>query len=131
MRNRLVPIFLLLAAVSFGVSPAAHASATFAQAESEKGTEVENEGGDQADPGTDTGEGAEGSGGGDEAGEGGEGESSAETGAGGGEQAEAEDETGPQWTYQMSRITLVMLFLLLLAVGALYYRMVGRRQRGV
>lgn len=56
----------------------------------------------------------------------------AETGAGEEEQgpaAETEEE-GPQWTYQMSKITLVMLLLLFLAMGALYYRMIARRQRG-
>ena len=131
MRNKLALMLVLLAAFCFAMTPIAYASGVMlAQAESEEGTEVENEGGDQADPGTDTDQG-EGAGGGDDLGEGGEGEPSAETGAGEDEQATTEEEAGPQWTYQMSRITLVMLFLLLLAMGALYYRMVGRRQRGV
>ena len=131
MRNRVALLFLLLAVMGWALVPSAGASSiSLAQAESEEGTEVENEGGDQADPGTDTGEGAENTGGGD-LGEGGEGEPEAETGAGEGERTAAEEETGPQWTYQMSRITLVLLLLLLLAMGAMYYRMVGRRQRGV
>lgn len=39
-------------------------------------------------------------------------------------------ETGPPWTYQMAKITLVMLLLLGLAIGAIYYRLVVRRRRG-
>lgn len=134
MRSRL---FLLTSLVlAFGLIAAASVHAAplrLAQAESEEGTEVENEGGDQSDAGTDTDQG-EGGGAGDDEGpgeEGGEGEPAAETGAGEGEQEAAADEEGPQWTYQMSKITLVMLLLLFLAMGALYYRMIARRQRGV
>jgi hypothetical protein len=39
-------------------------------------------------------------------------------------------ETGPPWTYQMARITLVLLVLLAVAIGLLYYRLVVRRRRG-
>ncbi|HZJ49909.1 MAG TPA: hypothetical protein VFF07_03415 [Actinomycetota bacterium] len=39
-------------------------------------------------------------------------------------------ETGPPWTYQMAKITLVMLLLLGLSIGAIYYRLVVRRRRG-
>lgn len=39
-------------------------------------------------------------------------------------------ETGPPWTYQMAKITLVMLLLLGVAIGAIYYRLVVRRRRG-
>ena len=39
-------------------------------------------------------------------------------------------ETGPPWTYQMAKITLVLLVLLGLAIGAIYYRLVVRRRRG-
>ncbi len=132
MRSRVVVLLLLaLTVLAAGLAPA-HAAITLGQVESEEGVDVENEGGDQADEGTDTGEGADSSEGGDPLGEGGEGEPDAETGAGEDEQAPAaEEEEGPQWTYQMSRITLVMLFLLLAALGALYYRMIARRQRGV
>ena len=42
-----------------------------------------------------------------------------------------EEEAGPPWTYQMARIMLILLALLLLAVGATYYRLVIRRQRGL
>jgi hypothetical protein len=39
-------------------------------------------------------------------------------------------ETGPPWTYQMARITLVLVGLLGLGLGLLYYRLVVRRRRG-
>lgn len=39
-------------------------------------------------------------------------------------------EVGPPWTYQMAKITLVMLLLLSLAIGGIYYRLVVRRRRG-
>ena len=114
MRNKLVVLLVLIAALG-AFAPVAEASGvTFAQTD-------EGEGGDPADPGTDT----EGGTGDSEGGE------DAETGAGEGEQGAAEEEAGPQWTYQMSRITLAMTFLLFLAMGLLYYRIVGRRQRGV
>ncbi len=131
MRSRVLVLFALALVMSVVLAPPAFAAVTSGQVESEEGTEVENEGGDQSDAGTDTGEGVDSSEGGDDL-EGGEGEPDAETGAGEGEQAPAaEEEEGPQWTYQMSRITLVMLLLLFLAMGALYYRMIARRQRGV
>lgn len=40
------------------------------------------------------------------------------------------EEAGPPWTYQMARISLLLLALMLLAVGATYYRLVVKRQRG-
>ena len=67
-------------------------------------------------------------GGTDSEGEGGAGEAEAETGAGGDEEAAAEEE-GPPWTYQMARITLVLLLLLFLAMGLLYWRLLASRQR--
>ncbi len=39
-------------------------------------------------------------------------------------------ETGPPWTYQMAKITVVMVLFLGLAIGAIYYRLVVRRRRG-
>jgi hypothetical protein len=39
-------------------------------------------------------------------------------------------ETGPPWTYQMAKITLVLLLLLGLSIGGIYYRLVVRRRRG-
>jgi hypothetical protein len=37
---------------------------------------------------------------------------------------------GPPWTYQMSKISLVLLALMLLAVAGAYYRFVFVRRRG-
>ena len=37
---------------------------------------------------------------------------------------------GPPWTYQMARISIVLLLLIIAAVGLLYYRLVIARQRG-
>ena len=74
---------------------------------------------DEADTGT------EGSGGSSE-GEDGASDPEAETGAEGGA---VEEEEGPPWTYQMARITLVLLLLLFLAMGLLYWRLLASRQR--
>jgi hypothetical protein len=53
----------------------------------------------------------------------------AETGAGG--QTEGGGtEAGPPWTYQMARLSLVLLVALALGIGLMYYRLVARRQRG-
>lgn len=52
-----------------------------------------------------------------------------ETGAGEGETVEAEEEAGPIWTYQMSKIGLVLLFLMLLAIGGAYWNFVAKRQK--
>lgn len=38
-------------------------------------------------------------------------------------------ETGPPWTYQMARISVVLLVLIALAIGRLYYKLVASRQR--
>ena len=37
---------------------------------------------------------------------------------------------GPPWTYQMARISVVLLVLIIAAVALLYYRLVLARQRG-
>jgi hypothetical protein len=44
--------------------------------------------------------------------------------------ASSEPEAGPPWTYQMSKIALVLLALVLLAVAGAYYRFVFVRRRG-
>jgi hypothetical protein len=41
-----------------------------------------------------------------------------------------EEEAGPPWTYQMARMSLLMVALLLLGMGAIYYRLVVKRRRG-
>jgi hypothetical protein len=114
-RNKLTPI--LLAAIAGAMSvlvghavPAAHASLSAAQNPGQE-TEVE---------------GQEGEAGGGQ----GQGEEEAETGAGEGETEGASEEAGPLWTYQMSRIALVLLLFLILGMAYLYYRLVVLRRRG-
>jgi hypothetical protein len=50
-------------------------------------------------------------------------------GSGGGESGAAE-ETGPPWTYQMARITAVLLVIIGILTGLMYYRFVVQRSRG-
>jgi hypothetical protein len=51
--------------------------------------------------------------------------------AGGGKAQPAATPTpGPPWTYQMARISIVLLVLMIVAVALLYYRLVVARQRG-
>jgi hypothetical protein len=53
------------------------------------------------------------------------------SGKGGGKAQPAATPTpGPPWTYQMARISIVLLVLIIAAVGLLYYRLVIARQRG-
>ena len=46
-----------------------------------------------------------------------------------GEEGGGQTETGPPWTYQMARITVVLVVFLGLGLGLLYYRLVVRRRR--
>ncbi|HVF52127.1 MAG TPA: hypothetical protein VNC78_00815 [Actinomycetota bacterium] len=43
---------------------------------------------------------------------------------------EAVEEAGPPWTYQMAKLSLGLLVLLGIAIGAAWYKFVGMRQRG-
>jgi hypothetical protein len=56
--------------------------------------------------------------------------SSAETGADKGQTVPAADETGPPWTYQMARLGILLIVVMVLGCGLAYYRFVVRRQRG-
>jgi hypothetical protein len=47
-----------------------------------------------------------------------------------GDKGGGQTETGPPWTYQMARITVVLVVFLGLGLGLLYYRLVVRRRRG-
>lgn len=47
----------------------------------------------------------------------------------GGQEAGSAEETGPLWTYQMSRIGLVLLVLLLLGVAGAYRNFVHKRAK--
>jgi hypothetical protein len=49
---------------------------------------------------------------------------------GGKAQPAATPTPGPPWTYQMARISIVLLLMIIAAVGLLYYRLVIARQRG-
>lgn len=53
----------------------------------------------------------------------------AETGASQGEREAGSNEEGPQWTYQMGRIGVLLVVLLLLAIAGMYMRLVVSRQR--
>ncbi|MDP9226576.1 MAG: hypothetical protein M3P18_22595 [Actinomycetota bacterium] len=47
-----------------------------------------------------------------------------------GAQPSATPTPGPPWTYQMARISVVLLVLMIAGVAGLYYRLVIARQRG-
>ncbi len=60
----------------------------------------------------------------------GQGSAEAETGAGGETEGGASTETGPPWTYQMARLSIILLALLLAGIFLLYHRLIVKRQRG-
>ena len=62
--------------------------------------------------------------------EGSGGDTAEETGADEGETEGAAEETGPPWTYQMARLGILLVLVMILGVGLAYYRFVVRRQRG-
>lgn len=61
---------------------------------------------------------------------GGGGDPGEESGAGEGETEGSTSETGPPWTYQMARLSTVLLVGLLLSIGWVYYKLVVKRRRG-
>jgi hypothetical protein len=60
----------------------------------------------------------------------GQGAPGAETGAGGETEGGEATTTGVPWTYQMARLSVLLLVLLVAAIGLMYYRLVAKRQRG-
>jgi cobalamin biosynthesis Mg chelatase CobN len=116
MRRR--PAILLVLAILlsslFAISaPTAGASGiSFAQ---EGGSESSDQGGEGDSGATDEDEGS--------------GSTEAEVGSNEGQTETAETETGPPWTYQMARMIVVLLLLMMLALGFLYWRLVVQRQR--
>lgn len=127
MRTRLailLALVLLIPALGAALSPVSAAgNLTLAQ----------DTGGDSVDGAEDggVGEGEEGEnpGTGEDDGQGSS-DPEAETGAGEGETTgEEEVEAGPVWTYQMSKIIIALLLLLLLAIAGAYWRFVAQRQR--
>lgn len=117
-------VVLLLTVVLMSALPA-FAASSFAFAQEQET--------DQGDPatGTDTGSETSDTSGdtGDTDSDEGSGTSEAETGANEGQVEGSETETGPPWTYQMAWITLALLLLMALAMGALYWKLVVQRQR--
>lgn len=121
MRARLAAILSLMLVLAAFSTPLANAgTVTLAQ----EGDTTE-EGGVGEEDETQQGEGGN-------VGEGeGQSDPEAETGAGEGETEEgtSTEEEGPPWTYQMARIGLVLLLIVGLLMGLLYYRMIASRQR--
>lgn len=114
---------LLLAALAGSAllvvtAPVAHAAYYFAQDDAEDEGNISDE--DSSEQGEST----------DSEGEG-QSDPAAETGADEGETAEGEatEEEGPPWTYQMSWMGLVLMVIVGLLIGLMYYRMIVRRQR--
>lgn len=68
--------------------------------------------------------------GGDTSGGSGQSDAEAKTGSESDASTPAEPETGPPWTYQMARITVVLSLLLALAIFRWYWKLVGSRQKG-
>ena len=60
----------------------------------------------------------------------GQGNPGAETGAGGETEGGTSTETGTPCTYQMARLSLVLLVLLVAGIFLLYHRLIVKRQRG-
>lgn len=115
MRSRsttLLLVFATLLASLFVLSPAAQASSDVVLAQGSEGTD---EGGEGDSGATDENEGS--------------GSTDAEVGANEGQTDGAAEETGPPWTYQMARMILVLLVLMALAIGLMYWRLVVQRQR--
>jgi hypothetical protein len=52
-----------------------------------------------------------------------------ETGAEESQTEGAADETGPPWTYQMARISILLMLVLGLGIAFWYWRLIARRQR--
>lgn len=126
MRTRLailLALVLLVPALGLALAPA-HAAETITLAQDTGGDSVDG----SEDGGVGEGEEGENPGTGEDDGQGSS-DPEAETGAGEGETTEGEVEAGPVWTYQMSKIIIGLLLLLLLAIAGAYWRFVAQRQR--
>ena len=110
LRSRHVVWIALLVALGAVAAPA---TAAFAQ---------EGVVGEEQDAGSEQG----GGGGGEQEGQG---DVETESGVEEGEGEEAAEEEGPQWTYQMARITLALMLFVLVGIGLLYWRLVAQRQK--
>jgi hypothetical protein len=113
IRRTLVLLVLLTGAVGWSL-PAPHAAAADVVLAQDPNTEEDVVGQEEEA------EGQEGSGGG----------TAEESGADEGETEGAAEEAGPPWTYQMARLGILLVVVMILGVGFAYYRFVVRRQRG-
>lgn len=115
MRVRLAAVLsLIVLCFALPISVAYAGTVTLAQeadTEGVVGEEDEGTGGEGAEEGS------------------GQSDADAETGAGADEQEAATEEEGPPWTYQMARIGIVLMLIVGLLMGLLYYRMIASRQR--
>ena len=121
MRPRLASILVLLVVLgALGSLPAAAAERRLVLAQEQN--QSEEQGGQEG----------QGQGEGTDSEDEGEGQSNpeAESGANEGQTEEAEETTGPPWTYQMSRMIVGLLLLLALGIAYLYFKLVLQRQRG-
>lgn len=111
--RKLLPyLFALLIAGAYLALPSIAQARAIHLAQEGQGTDNENAGG-----------GEEGSG---------EGQSDpeAETGVEEGQTEEVVEEEGPPWTYQMARISIVLILFFGGGVGLLYYKLIASRQKG-
>jgi hypothetical protein len=60
---------------------------------------------------------------------GGEGQDDPEAETGAEDEAPVEEETGPPWTYQMARMSIGLILLLVIGMALLYRRLIGGRQK--
>lgn len=110
-------ILIVSVALSATLAPAAAGAAARVHAGTPVLAQEDEGGGDNLAPGEQTNEQ------GDEEG------TAGETGAGAGETEAGATETGPPWTYQMARISIVLLILTLVGVFAAYWRFVYQRKK--
>lgn len=111
----LVPLSLVAPALAAEPSVLAQAPDTTDEGDELIGEEQEQEGQEGGTEGEGEGEG--------------QAEPEAEVGSGEDETGAAETEAGPLWTYQMSKIVIVLLLLMGLGIAGAYYQFVVKRQR--
>ncbi len=126
MRSRstiILVLFALVAALPIATANAAQIQLAQPEEEADPGDDPQKGviGEEEELPRQEEGQGEEGEG---------QGDPDAETGAGQGEQEEGEaTEAGEPWTYQMSWMAGILFVLVLLGIGASYYRLVVQRTR--
>ena len=130
MRSRWAILAASALLVALAATPAfAAAHQVLAQPAGDDAEVGDDDTGDVEGADTET-EGETGDGGAGEEVPGGQSDADAETGSGEDATGEAEVETGPPWTYQMARIILVLLLVLALSIGWMYWKLIASRQKG-